>query len=292
MRRDELRSLVIATDIDVLPPGVVITEHEDYLVVRSPGNPSHYFGNFLVFAHPPGPGDHERWERCFAREFADEPRVRHVCLAWDTVDGELGAARAEFEPHGFVIEEGAGLVAEPPSRVRAHAREHSDVVIRELDPAEGADEEAWAAVIELQVANREEGHREQDHRIYCTQRMRDRRTMFREGRGGWFGAWDPASGALTASCGIVVTHGRGRYQAVDTDERWRRLGICSRLVVEVARAAERQYGATRLVMAADRNYHALGLYRSLGFEPAEEVATACWWPTAPRAELRIPVGVG
>ena len=44
-------------------------------------------------------------------EFADEPRVRHRTFAWDRVDGEEGAARAEFGPRGYVVEENYALTA-------------------------------------------------------------------------------------------------------------------------------------------------------------------------------------
>ena len=82
------RSLVLATDIDVLAIDHTVRRRDGYLVVRSPSNPAFWFGNFLVFDDAPGPGDGARWERLFEREFADEPRVRHRTLRWDRTDGE------------------------------------------------------------------------------------------------------------------------------------------------------------------------------------------------------------
>jgi hypothetical protein len=38
-----------ASSIDVLPIDKVLERRGDYLAVRSPGNPSHYWGNFLLF---------------------------------------------------------------------------------------------------------------------------------------------------------------------------------------------------------------------------------------------------
>src|SRR5262245_44505048 len=64
------RSLVWATDLDVLPLDHVVERRDDHLVVRSPGNPSHFWGNLLLFDQPPAPGDGERWEALFAAEFA------------------------------------------------------------------------------------------------------------------------------------------------------------------------------------------------------------------------------
>jgi len=91
-------------------------------------------------------------------------------------------------------------------------------------------------------------------------------------------AIDPPTGAVAGSLGIVVTGGRGRYQAVDTAEAFRRRGIASRLVVEAAQRAAADHGAERFAIVADRTYHALGLYESLGFERAEHVLGVCRWP--------------
>src|SRR5436305_1575138 len=71
------RSLIHATDLDVLPPDKVVERRDDHLVVRTPSNPAFYWGNFLIFDAPPAAGDAERWEAAFAAAFADEPRVRH-----------------------------------------------------------------------------------------------------------------------------------------------------------------------------------------------------------------------
>ena len=40
------------------------------------------------------------------------------------------------------------------------------------------------------------------------------------------------------------------------------------------------FGAERLVIAADAGYHALGLYESLGFERREHVFGVCFWQRA------------
>ena len=89
---------------------------------------------------------------------------------------------------------------------------------------------------------------------------------------------DPDRGNVVGSCGIVVTAGRGRFQAVETAAAYRRRGICSRLVVEAARHAVEAYGAAQLVIVADATYHALGLYESLGFERREHVYGVSLWP--------------
>ena len=206
------RSVAIATDLDVLPAGSIVERRHGYLLVRSPTNPAHYWGNFLVFDEPPGDGDADRWEALFEREFRDEPRVRHRAFTWDRVDGVAGRAREEFVARGYVLDASIGLVAESGALHR-HPRANRDVVVRALDP--DADAELWAAVIELQVEGRDEGHAEADYRAFSLARLGDRLAHFRAGRGAWYVALDPATGALAASCGIVVTFGRGRFQVVE-----------------------------------------------------------------------------
>jgi ribosomal protein S18 acetylase RimI-like enzyme len=270
------QSLVRATDLDVLPLNCVVERRSGFLTVRSPSNPEHFWGNLLLFDDAPLAGDVLRWEALFAEVFGDEPRVQHRTFAWDRTDGFFGAAREEFAHRGYDIDESVGLVA-GTSEVLAHPRENREVVVQALDPAIGADEVLWDSVFELQVAGREHEQAEETFRPFARARLADLRALFRAGRGAWYVAIDPASGAVVGSCGVVVTAGRGRFQMVDTALALRRRGIGSRLVVEAARRASADYGAKQLVIVADVGYHALELYESLGFKRAERVFGACLW---------------
>jgi ribosomal protein S18 acetylase RimI-like enzyme len=272
------RSLALATDLDVLAPDRLIERRDGFLLVRSPGNPTFYWGNFLLFDREPGAGDGPRWEALFDEAFGDDPRVMHRTFVWDRADGVPGAAREEFGERGYDVVETVGLVAD---RLEPHPRESREVVVRALDPAVGADEELWSAVVEVQVAGREPGHAEETHRVFSRARLEDRRSLFRLGRrGAWYVALDPETGAVAGSCGVVVTGGRGRFQVVDTAADYRRRGVCSRLVVEAARRACEDHGAEQFVIVAEAGYHALGLYESLGFERRERLFGVCDWPRA------------
>jgi ribosomal protein S18 acetylase RimI-like enzyme len=281
------RSLVWATDIDVLPLDRVVERGSGFLLIRSPGNPAHYWGNLLLFDREPRAGDAVRWEALFEDVFGDEPLVRHRTFGWDLTDGTCGAAHEEFSSRGYEIEESIGLVAHASQLVR-HSRENREVAVEALDPTIGADEARWNAVVELQVAGREDGHGEEEYRSFTRARLADRRALFRAGRGAWFAAIEPDTGEVVASCGVVVTADRGRFQVVDTAPTHRRRGICSRLVVEAASRARDDYGAERFVIAGDADYHAVGLYESLGFERAERVFGVCAWPRTDPSPLEPP----
>lgn len=272
------RSLAWATELDVLPPDRVVERRDGYLVVRSPGNPRHHWGNFLLFDEAPGPGDGERWERAFAAELGHDPRIRHRVFGWDRADGDLGAAREEFGARGYDVEELLALVARP-EEVRRHPRASGEVVVRALDAAPGADAALWDAVVDVQADARDERSDEEEYRAFARARLEGLRALFRLGRGAWYVAQDRASGAVAGSCGVVVAEGRGRFQAVDTAERFRRRGVASRLLADAAAHAAQAFGAERLVILAAADYHALALYESLGFERAEQVASVCRWPS-------------
>jgi hypothetical protein len=201
------RSLVWATGLDVLPFNRVVKRRSGFVVIRSPSNPTHYWGNFLLFDREPVAGDARRWEALFEEVFGDDPQVRHRTFAWDRTDGVVGAAQHEFVPRGYDLQASIGLVADPHQLV-AHPRENRDVVVQALDPAVGADEALWDAVVELQVAGREDGHEENAYRSFARARIHDLRALFRAGRGAWYVAIEPSTGEVVGSCGVVVTAGR------------------------------------------------------------------------------------
>lgn len=239
--------------------------------MRSPSNPTHYWGNLLLFGRPPGECDRIRSEQQFQAEFAGQALTAHRTFGWDLTDEPLDRVREEFLAHGYVLEHNVGLVASA-ERIHPHARANQEVTTRPLEPS--ADEELWDQVVELHVAGRDrERFTETAHRTFCRRRQVDLRALFAAGHGAWYVAL--SGGEVVGSCGIMVTDGRGRYQAVETAPAHRRRGICSRLVVDAAHDATRRYGARRLVIVADPEYHALGLYESLGFEPVERVCGVC-----------------
>jgi GNAT superfamily N-acetyltransferase len=270
------RSLICATDIDVLPASRIVERRDDHLVVRSPTNPTHWWGNYLLFDDPPRPGDRDRWEALFVAEFPD---AEHRAFGWDRTDGEAGAAEAEFVPHGYRSERLAGLIA-APAELRSHPRANRLVHVVALDPAPGADARMWSAVQELQVASRDPTLEDEPaYRAYNERWLADQRELMTAGRGAWYVALT-AVGEVAGSCGVIVTGSRGRYRAVDTAEPWRRQGVSSRLVVQAGRLTAARFGAERLVIAADVDYHALGLYEYLGFVRREQTVSVVLAPSA------------
>ncbi len=269
------RSLVWATDIDVLPADRILLRRTSYWVVRSPANPGHFWGNFLIFDTPPRAGDGSRWQAAFAAEFPD---LEHCTLAWDVTDGTLGAARTEFP--GFALERAVGLVAAPDALTPHPRAATAAVTVRALE----VEDAGWDEVLDLWVtqnADQADPQPSEMYRAYARRRLAELRALFAAGRGAWFVA--EADGRVVGSLGVVVTGDRARYQSVDTRLAYRGRGIASRLVFEAGQRVSAAWPVSSLVIAADPDYHALGIYASLGFAPVEEVSGMCRWP----AQIRI-----
>jgi len=265
-----INSLVWATDVDVLAPDHTLERGDGYWVVQSPRNPTYWWGNFLLFDEAPAVGDGERWQELFAQEFGARPAVTHCTLAWDRIDGEPGAAEHELVARGYELEWTSGLIARA-ARLQPHPAANREAAIRALDPE--ADEQLWEAVIELQMEGAREEFRGSDYHLnFLRARQRELREIFASGRGSWYVAL--LDDAVACSLGIVVTETRARFQAVETVERFRRRGVARRLVYEAAQDAGAKHEIDHLVIAADPNYHAIGIYEGLGFERVELVVGA------------------
>jgi ribosomal protein S18 acetylase RimI-like enzyme len=262
---------VWATDLDVLPVDAIVERRDGYWAVRSPSNPSHYWGTLLLFDAPPDYGDGERWEQAWQMEFGQVAEARHRTFTWDGGDGALGQAEAEFVAHGYELKALAGLVA-TPDRIVSHPHENSEVTVRVVDPRPGADEDLWAQVLTLELAVRDERFNEASYRSFIEGKIADRRRLLDGGNGAWYVACTPEHGAVVASCGVVVSGGRARYQSVVTAPSHQRRGIASRLVVEAARDVATRHAPRNFVIVADAASRALRLYESLGFERVESVA--------------------
>ena len=95
--------------------------------------------------------------------------------------------------------------------------------------------------------------------------------MVRAGMGDWFGVFaraDDGSKVLVADCGLfrAPDESIGRFQHVVTHPAWRRRGLCSALVHAVCRHGFERMGLETLVIVADPDDVAIGLYESLGFQ--------------------------
>jgi len=266
VRRIEELSLGWRTELIFARFDALVIERPDYLLVRTPHNPTFYWGNYLLFDRPPRAGDAARWLAAFNGEIAQlQPESTH--LAWG-ID-----AAAPFElPPDFA----ASGVSMFPSTVLTLRREQLREPRRAFAGRFGVrplrlPEEA-ALAVELQVASDAHGYAAVGYRVFRERQMRRYGHMVAAGLGHWFGVFaDTAQGErLVADCGLFrdgyAAGALGRFQFVSTHPAWRRQGLCSALIHAVCRHGFEAMGLESLLIVADPEDVAIGLYEGLGFE--------------------------
>ena len=261
-----VRSLGYRTDLIFARFDGVVIDRGEYLVVRTPSNPTFYWGNFLLFTAPPAPGDFDRWRSLFAQEIGPPSRVSHMAFGWDTVDGESGDV-APFVEAGFSLDVGVVLTAQSVTRP---VKFNEDVLVREL-----TEDWEWDAAFDNQMACRDEDHEEAGYRVYASRRLARCRAMARAGLGSHYGAF--LGNRLVGDLGIFVDDGMGRFQMVGVHPDFRRRGICGAMVYQAATQVFERGNAHTLAIVANANYHAAHIYHSTGFVPTERQVGVTWW---------------
>jgi ribosomal protein S18 acetylase RimI-like enzyme len=262
----DLRSLGYRTDLALLQlGGTQVEDRGDHLVVRSPHNPQHYWGNFLLLDAVPPSADAGRWVERHADAF---PGARHRTIGFDGTGGTV-ADLSGFSALGLSPEAQTVMTA---SSVR------SDAPHREAECRQLSSDDDWQQNVELQMRCNDR-HDPVVHRAYAEARARTHRRLVDAGHGGWFGAF--VEGRLVCQMGLFsASPGLARFQSVETDPGFRRRGIARALVQHVSTFGFEQLAATTLVMVADPDYFAIDLYRSVGFAASESQLQAERLPTA------------
>jgi GNAT superfamily N-acetyltransferase len=251
----EVRSIGYRTDLFFPAFDGEIIDCGNYLVIRTPKNPSFYWGNFLFFDRPPVEGDYQRWQELFAKEIGSPPLITHQTFGWDTVNDEQGVIDPFLE-NGYHLERSVVLATR---QFNAPANNAPQVTVRPL-----MDDDDWMQAVENQVACREpEFAGAAGYRLFKQRQMQRYRAMTQAGLGAWFGAF--IGSRLVADLGIFCLNHLGRYQSVQTHPDYRRKGIASRLVFESGTYAIRHFGLENLVIVADTGSVAERIYQAAGF---------------------------
>ena len=257
-----LTSLGYRTDLMLLRlGGSQIEEAGDHLIIRTPRNPGFWWGNFLLYPHPPAPGEFARWQTDFRAAFPD---AAHLTFGIDTAHPdttELEYVAPELEAAGFDLAHNTVMTAgradlNPPKRPNNRAE------YRRL-----TSDDDWAQALELRLACNEDIEA-RSYFTYAESKMQEARWLAERGHGAWFGAF--VNGRMEAGMGLYTDgSGMARFQSVETRMEARGQGLASNLVYFVAQFGFEQMQAQRLVMVADPDYLAIRLYRALGFGDTE-----------------------
>jgi GNAT superfamily N-acetyltransferase len=269
-----LRSLGYRTDLIFPAFDGEIIDRGHYIVVRTPSNPTFYWGNFLLFSQPAREGDFRTWRDLFAREIGTPPGTEHQAFGWDSPEGEPGLIEP-FLQAGFEATKEVVLTTSAP---RAPSRPSQSAKIRALE----SDAE-WLQALDLQLTCMEPEHAKADYREFRIRALNRYRRMSVAGLGSWYGAF--IGERLVADLGIFHNHDLGRYQSVETHPDFRRQGIAGSMIYEAGRQALAEHGLKMLVIIAEDDSAPERLYRSLGFSPKEKTAGLLWFPHAPQPAI-------
>jgi GNAT superfamily N-acetyltransferase len=262
-----VRSLGYRTDLIFPSFDGEIVDRGDYLVIRSPANPTFYWGNYLLFSRPPQEGDLRKWRDLFAREIGVPPETEHQVFGWDSPEGDEGVIQP-FLQAGFRLNHSVVMTS---TELRRPARPSDLVSIRALKT-----ESDWEKAVDNQVVCREPEFEETGYRVFRQRQMDRYRKMVESGLGDWFGAF--VDQRLVADLGIFHAEGVGRFQSVETHPGFRRRGIAGTLIFRAGRQAMAEYGLHTLVIVAEQASSPARLYETLGFQPLEKQVGLEWWP--------------
>jgi GNAT superfamily N-acetyltransferase len=242
-----------ATDLAIHElSGASVEDLGDRVVVRSPQNPRYHWGNCILVQEPDAADDADRWVGVFREAF---PSADWIAIGLRRLPADV----APWAAHGAELEAIEVLTASELPRQTALADGYE---VRRLA---GDD---WEQTVGLAVDEnaRTGSYPPEKYESFSRVRAEETRTLCDrdDDVAAYFGAF--ADGKLAAQLGIVRCGDAGRYQSVLTDEAHRRRGLASHLVGVAARwAADR--GCGRWVIVTETTNPALGVYRSVGFEP-------------------------
>ncbi len=248
------KSLGYQTDFAVrATEGSEISRKEGYWRIETPSSPTFYWGNFLLLDE----SLHSNGWRFATELFTDEfPNSGHIAIGYDTTSAPETSFR-DFINNGIDLEETTILLAKPESIISVRTTE---AIIRPL-----VSENDWSQYVELGTSTRGEGFSESGYRDYLNSRVPEKRKASANGKAMWFGAF--AEGQLASHLGIYdAGEGVSRYQQIATLPTFQRNGFASDLIRVASDYAASVFAARRLVIAADPTYHAINLYKNLGFE--------------------------
>ena len=253
-------SLLTRTDLEMTAVDGVVDSLESCIHVRSPENPGYYWGNYLLLPKAPEAEQLESWIDRFRDQFQSCCEVEHVLLRWDGA-ALAPQAQARARALGMTEDSGPGMIATQLIDPQLLDPGNLDVEVRPLDF-----ESEFDRIEHLnQQCDPNESSGSPQYRLFKQRTRQSWRKRQQAGMATWWGAF--LDELLVGQCGIVFCSDRlGRYQSVETRPDFRRRGICSTLVSTVGQDALGRGGCRALLLAADGEGPAHGLYRRLGFE--------------------------
>jgi GNAT superfamily N-acetyltransferase len=252
-----VRSLALRTEIMFAELDGDVLDRGDHVVVRTPSNPTFFWGNFLVLPVAPTVAALEvdgELMRLFEEQF---PSTRHRLFAWDDI------AAGGFDPTPF-----AGVGFRSDNETSLLRLEDIDALRspRQSMTIRATRQDEWPSVFALLDRCMTPMERAALYREFLRLQVARYARFVEAGHGDWFGVFDDDT--LVGTCGVFSRAGLTRYQVVCVDEAWRGRGVAMALVAHVASFALQRWNVPVLIGAAPGS-QAERIYSRLGFAPIE-----------------------
>ena len=248
--------------------GAEVEEHPEHLVVRTRANPTFHWGNLIILRRAPRAGEVDRWRGAFRAAF---PEAEHESYGFDVAPAPdlMADLMVEWEAGGLELAADTLLTA-----TRMTPGEAPPGV--EVRPLAGEDD--WRRRLEADLLDAGDTPGGQ---LFLRRRWAAEKALAEDalaaGTGAWWGAF--ADGDLLGSLGLFdVGGGEARYQQVYTRPDARRRGVASALVRAAGARALDAPGVQRLLIVAETEGPAIGLYRRCGLSDTAPVWAAAAQP--------------
>lgn len=240
-------------------------------VIRTPVNPTFFWGNYLLFDRAPCAGDVVRWENLFDELIArSQPESTHRAFGWiEDAPGEIEPfLAAGYRRNDTIVMQSTQIPKVPAPAI--------DATLRPLALDGGSAAREWSALVDLHVATRSAEFDAESYRPYARRSVERWRALARAGQGGWFGAFVPGEAVprLAAALGLYAEREPedgeriARFQAVMTDARYRRRGLCRALIATAMSHIRAAQAADRFIIVAAAGEMPEQLYARVGFATA------------------------
>jgi GNAT superfamily N-acetyltransferase len=257
-----------------------VLAHDGFIAVRTPSNPTFYWGNCLYLADNPADADLALWLARFdaaVKSGSDyAAAIQHVAIGTNALPGTLADLpswrAARFEAHTT-----SSLCLSQPQALKPSTRLPTLARFAPLDLV--LDLPALLDVECSEIDGYEpEGYRQFRHRQHLRHQA-----MQTAGLAQWFGMW--CGDELAAVCGLLRRADQVRFQNVVTKPEHRRKGLCTALISHTCQWAFSNWQTQQLWMMADPHDVAIGIYESLGFARQRD-----FWSLQRRAPQDSPAG--
>jgi GNAT superfamily N-acetyltransferase len=256
-------SLSLRSEIAVFRELGEVLPRDDYVVLRSPRNQTYRWGNRIHWLSPFEERRLKEQKAIFQQHFRDLPLVRHFTISWDDSAAQpIDLAR--LEQLGFSPDPSVTLL------LKEIAKPHhfnSQIVCRPLNSTM-----EWDRAFTQQIQVRSKNYSAEDYQSYLRPKFDAYRRLPSHSTGEWYGAF--LADQLAGNLGVIWDQEIVRFQLVATDPAYQRQGICSTLLWHACHDLRRRFPTLPCVIMADPDYHAISIYKEIGFEMCERQVIA------------------